>query len=278
MNLPVFMICSALVCGLVRGAELKTDIEYGRPSAGAESLRLDASVPDGKGPFPVAVVVHGGGWNSGDKQREITVLYGPLTKADFTWFSINYRLAPTNRWPACFDDVQTALRWVKSHARDYKGDPNRIALIGYSAGGQLACQAAVLARPDTRVQAVVGIAPPTDLVAESERRGGLSNSLKDLLAQENVDDKVKATLREMSPINHMAPGLPPFLLIHGTADNSVPYQQSLNFQAKLKEIGVPCDIITITNAPHNITTWETLDTSYKEEMVLWMKRALGGTK
>ncbi len=65
-------------------------------------------------------------------------MFEPLSRANFTWFTIDYRLAPENRWPACFDDVQTAIRWVKQHAAEFKGDPERIALIGYSAGGHLA--------------------------------------------------------------------------------------------------------------------------------------------
>jgi acetyl esterase/lipase len=275
-KLAVALMSSLAACAPLAAAELKTDIEYGK--AGAESLRLDVSVPEGAGPFPVVVIVHGGGWGNGDKQKDITPLFEPLTRAHFTWFSINYRLAPTNRWPACFEDVQTAIRWVKSHAAEYKGDPRRLALIGYSAGGQLVCQAAVLATNDTRVQAVVGFAPPTDLVADTERRGGLSKSLQALLDRERVDDQVGATLKLMSPLNHVKAGLPPFLLIHGTVDKSVPYQQSLNFQAKLKENGVPCDLVTVSNAPHNLMSWETIDTSYKEKMIDWLKQTFGDTK
>jgi len=255
-------------------AEDKTDIEYGK--AGGERLLLDAHVPDGAGPFPVVVIVHGGGWTGGDKQKDITLLFEQLNKANFTWFSVNYRLAPANRWPACFEDVQAAIRWVKTHAAEYKGDPQRIALIGYSAGGQLACQAVVLAKDDTRVQSVVGLAPPTDLVADCERRGGLSPSLTNLLDRaKELTGETRAVLRELSPINHVKPGLPPFLLIHGTDDKSVPYAQSVNFQAKLKENGVPCDVITIKDAPHRLTEWDKFDASYKEMMVVWLKQTLG---
>ena len=255
------------------GAVVTTDIEYGR--TGDESLHLDASVPEGAGPFPVAILVHGGGWSGGDKQKDITPLFEPLTKAKFTWFSINYRLAPKHRWPAGFDDVQTAIRWVKAHAAEYKGDPRRIALLGHSAGGQLICQAAALAGHDTRVQAVVGFAPPTDLVADCERRGGVSPALRDLLARpEALDDEVRATLRDVSPINHIKPGLPPFLLIHGAEDKSVLHAQSVNFQARLKQAGVSCDLITIEKAPHAIIAWEKIDTSYKNRMVVWLARTL----
>src|SRR4051794_13975979 len=77
------------------GARVETDIEYGR--AGGVRLLLDASAPDGPGPHPVVIVVHGGGWASGDKQ-DLAPVTEPLTRANFTWFSINYRLAPEHRW------------------------------------------------------------------------------------------------------------------------------------------------------------------------------------
>jgi alpha-L-fucosidase 2 len=281
--IPLFALVLAPIASLAQTTSappaqvtIRTNLEYGRVDG--TSLLLDAGMPEGAGPFPVAIIVHGGGWGSGDKQKDIDLFFDPLTRVKFVWFSINYRLAPTNHWPACFEDVQRAIRWAKAHAAEYKGDPRRIALIGYSAGGQLVCQAAVLAKEDTRVQAVVGVSAPTDLMADTERRGGLSKSLKDLLARENVDDEVKAILREMSPLNHVHPGLPPFLLIHGTIDKSVPYEQSPIFQAKLKENGVACDLVTITNAPHAIATWEKIDPGYKEKMAFWLKQTLGNAR
>ena len=98
-------------------ANVQTDIEYGR--VGDYRLLLDTCAPGGDGPFPVVIIVHGGGWSGGDKERDITPLMQPFTSAGFTWFSINYRLAPKNRWPACFEDVQTAIRWVKANAAHY---------------------------------------------------------------------------------------------------------------------------------------------------------------
>jgi pectinesterase len=258
-------------------ATFKTDIEYG--AAGGEKLLLDACVPEGDGPFPVAIMVHGGGWSSGDKQQDVSVLFEPLTSAKFTWFSINYRLAPKHRWPACLDDVETAIRWVKTHAGEYKGDPQRIALIGYSAGGHLMCQAVVTGKDDTRVQAVVGLAPPTDLVADCERRGGLSPSLTNLVDRAKpLTEETRTVLREMSPLNFVKPGLPPFLLIHGTEDKSVPYAQSVNFQAKLKEVGVACEFVTVKDAPHRLTEWDKLDASYKEKTIAWLKQTVGAGK
>ena len=279
----VFVPLAALAAVLpVLGADLKTDIEYGR--AGDVRLLLDASVPAGGGPFPVAIIVHGGGWSSGDKQRDtasrdISPLFEPLTRGNFTWFSINYRLAPTNRWPAGFEDVQTAICWVKAHAAEYKGDPNRVALIGHSAGGQLVCLAAVLANDDTRVQAVVGLAAVTDLLADTAQRGSLSKSLQALLDRPpEPDDETRKILRELSPIAHVKPGLPPFLLMQGDADKTVPWRQSSNFQAKLKASGVVCDFITLTNAQHSLVGWEKFDAGYPDKLVTWLQQTLGAGK
>lgn len=258
------------------GGTLHRDIEYGR--AHGESLRLDAAVPDGSGPFPIVVLVHGGGWGSGDKEGDIAPILGPrLTAAGFTWFTVNYRLAPAHRWPACQGDIATAVRWVRRHAAQYKGDSRRVALIGYSAGGQLVCRDAVGARRDTdRVQAVVGMAAPTDIEADTARRGGLSKALKDLFGRDTVDDRATAWMREMSALNHVGDGpLPPFLLVHGTADQSVPYSQSVNFQARLKQAGAVCDLITIPGAPHAVAKWAGFDAGYPDAIVAWLTKTLG---
>ncbi len=257
-----------------------TNIEYGM--AGGEKLLLDASVPAGDGPFPVAILVHGGGWGNGDKAgtdkpgaADITPWFAPLTAAKFTWFSINYRLAPKNRWPASFEDVQTAIRWVKAHAAEYKGDPKRIVLFGHSAGGHLVCLAAVRADESTRVQAVVGFAPVTDFEFELPARGGLGTALQNLHGQpKEVTPMSLAILRETAPINHVKAGLPPFLLLHGDGDKTVPYQTSLNFQAKLRANGVKCDLITLPGAPHGLLTWEKYLPDYQAQLLEWLKQNL----
>ena len=264
-----------------RAAKL-TDIEYGQ--AGGEKLLLDVSIPAGDGPFPVAILVHGGGWSNGDKSgsdkpgdtADVSPWFAPLTAGKFTWFSINYRCAPKNRWPACFEDVQTAIRWVKAHAATYKGDPQRIALFGHSAGGHLVCLAATLVDDSVRVQAVVGYAPVTNHEQDLPVRGGLSLSLQNLLnrPKENTPESL-GLLREISPLNHVRPGLPPFLLIHGDADKTVPIQQSLDFQARLKAAGVSCDLVVIPGAPHGLSKWEQFSPDYATRMVDWLRKTLG---
>ncbi len=258
-----------------------TDLEYGQ--AGGEKLLLDVSVPAGNGPFPIAILVHGGGWSRGDKSGldeptksgDITPWFAPLTAAKFTWFSVNYRHAPKNRWPACFEDVQTAIRWVKAHATEFKGDSSRIALFGHSAGGHLVCLAATLDDDSVRVQAVVGYAPVTNHEQDLPVRGGLSLSLQNLLDRpKELTPESLGLLREISPLNHVRPGLPPFLLIHGDADKTVPIQQSLDFQAKLRASDVRCDLMIIPGAPHALASWEKISPDYPARMIEWLRQNL----
>lgn len=280
------LLVASAACAVVaaRAGALQRDIEYGQ--AGGERLLLDAHVPDGPGPFPIAILVHGGGWSRGDKNgldepkksADITPWFGTLTDANFTWFSLNYRLAPQHRWPACLEDVQTAIRWVKAHAADYKGDPHRIALFGHSAGGHLVCLAAVLADEATQVQAVVGFAPVTDFEQELPIRGGLSTSQQQLFNRpKELTPDALALLRETSPINHLHDGLPPFLLLHGDADKTVPYQQSIAFQQRIRALGVRCDLITIPGAPHGLLAWDQHAPDYRAQLIAWLREVLGAS-
>ena len=251
----------------------RLNIQYGE--AGGEKLLLDAHVPAGDGKFPVVLLVHGGGWSAGDKEADIVPVFAAAA-TNFTWFTINYRLAPTNRWPACYEDVQTAIRWVKNHAGQFKGDPDRIALLGYSAGGHLVTLAATRADTDTRVQAIVGFAPPTDLVTDAQRRGSLDKwpSMKGLLGGASLDDGTLKQLEKMSPLNHVEPGLPPFLLIQGDLDQSVAHDLTVNFQAKLQAANVSCDLITITNGTHRINDWKKFDPAWQGKLIAWLNEKL----
>ena len=249
------------------------NIEYGE--AGGEKLLLDAHVPAGNGKFPVVLIVHGGGWMTGDREQDIVPVLAPFA-TNFTWFTIDYRLAPTNRWPACFDDVKSAIRWVKKHAPEFKGDPNRLALLGYSAGGHLVTLAGTHAEAATTVQAVVALAPPTDLVADNQRRGGLSTSMRNLFGYEttNLTAAVCAVLKTNSPLAYVQPNLPPFLLLQGDADKTVPYNQSVNFQAALRSAKVDCDLITITNGQHRIAEWNKFDPAWQTKLIAWLNEKL----
>lgn len=245
------------------------NVEYGE--AGGENLLLDAHVPEGNGSFPVVLIVHGGGWTSGDREKDIVPVFAPFA-TNLTWFTISYRLAPTNHWPACYEDVQTAIHWVKKHAKEFKGDPGRIALLGYSAGGHLVTLAGTEANPDTRVQAVVALAPPTDLVSDNERRGGLSTSMRALFDWDstNIIDSVRAVLKENSPLTYVKPGLPPFLILQGAADKTVPAPQSEAFENALKAAGVECKLILIPDGQHRIADWDKFDPDWQKKLLAWL--------
>jgi alpha-L-fucosidase 2 len=279
---PALLVSCAFVAPALC-AEVRRDIEYGQ--AGGERLLLDVSVPDGAGPFPVVILVHGGGWRRGDKAgsdkpgdgADITPWFELLTKAKFVWFSINYRLAPKHRWPACFEDLQTAVRWVKAHAAEYKGDPQRLALFGHSAGGHLVTMLATQSREDTKVQAVVGFAAVTDHEFKLVQRGELGQGLQDLLGKpKEINPDSLHALRAISPINRVRPGMPPVLLVHGEADKTVALEQSVNFQRRLQRSGVACELITVKGAPHALREWEKLDPGYKPKLLAWLAKTLGG--
>jgi acetyl esterase len=260
-------------------AALLADLEYG--SAGGEKLLLDVSVPPVPGPRPVAILVHGGGWTGGDKAgREggagIAPWFSALTDANYVWFSINYRLAPKHRWPACLEDVLAAIRWVKANAAAFGGDPERIALFGHSAGGHLACLAGTVVDDSVRVQAVVGFAPVTNHEQELPRRGGVSTSLQQLLNRpKEVAPESLGLLRAISPINHVRPGLPPYLLVHGDADKTVPIEQSYEFQAKLRANGVTCDLQVLPGAGHRLGDWEKVAPGHAAAWLAWLEVRLG---
>jgi alpha-L-fucosidase 2 len=251
---------------------LKTDIEFAK--VGSVSLTLDAFVPEGPGPFPTCILVHGGGFVRGDKQTYIKPIFAPLAEANFTWFTINYRLAPEHRFPACADDVVTAIRWVKDHAKEYKVDPTRIAIIGESAGGHLVSYVGVKSGRDLGLAAVVPFYAPHDLESQVKSRNALGESMQALLGLTEMNDEAVKRLREASPSTYIQANTPPFLLIHGDKDAQVPYAQSPNFQAKMKAAGNTCDLITIPEGVHGMGGWDKLDSDYRQQMIAWLKKTM----
>src|SRR6202158_2818554 len=152
MRINVVIICGCILMCTALQPELTAldlnDVHYGEVHG--FQLTLDAHIPDASGPFPAAILVHGGGWVAGDKQQYITYIFQPLSDAGFAWFSVNYRLAPQYKFPADADDVEAGIRFVKANAARYKVDPRRIALLGESAGGHLVSYVGARNRADSR--------------------------------------------------------------------------------------------------------------------------------
>ena len=254
-------------------AELKKDIEFSK--AGSVSLTLDAFVPEGDGPFPTCILVHGGGFTKGDKTSFIKPLFAPLSEAKFAWFTINYRLAPDYRYPACVEDAETAIRWVRAHAKEYKVDPGRIALIGESAGGHIVSFVGTRAKGETALAAVAPFYGPHDLEFQADNRHAVGSSLTALLGiSDELNEANRKVLREASPSTYVKGGMPPYLLIHGTKDDKVPYEQSVRFQKQMKAAGNVCDLITIPEGIHGMGGWEKLGSTYAKDMIEWLRKTM----
>lgn len=253
-------------------AELRSDIVYG--NAAGVDLLLDAHLPKGQGPFPVCLLVHGGGWTQGDKLNNFRTLLPALVEGGFVCFSINYRLAPDHRYPACLDDVGTAIRWVKAHAAGFHADPGRIALVGESAGGHLVSMAAVSAGKDTRVAAVVPFYAPHDLELQAMNQRRVPVWATALFGLSGLDDSGLKVIRDASPVQHVVQSLPPFLLVHGSADEKVPVEQSRRFQETLRSFGNSCDLLLVNGAGHGLVHWDRVDSTYKEKLIAWLKQVM----
>ncbi len=278
MRIPLITAATAallLLTSVSARAELRKDIEFAR--VGDISLTLDVFVPDGPGPFPTAILVHGGGFTKGDKTSYITPLFQPLSDAGYVWFTINYRLAPQHKWPACLEDVETAIRWVRAHAAEYKVDVNRIAIIGESAGGHLVSMAGIRAKGGTAVAAVVPIYAPHDLEYRAIQRKDVGEGLASLFGiSREVNEASLRALHEGSPHQKLTGGLPPYLLIHGDKDAQVPYEQSTRFREATRKLGNTCDLITIPGGGHGMGGWRKLPAgaTYAAEMIAWLNKAM----
>lgn len=253
--------------------EWKTDIEYRRVDGVA--LKLDAWVPDGPGPFPTVIVVHGGGWEAGDKGTYVQPLFEPLKQSGMAWFTIDYRLAPQHPFPACTDDTFAAVEWVKAHAKEYKVDPRRIALMGESAGGHIVAYVGARGLGKRSVAAVVDFYGVHDLLRREKQRG-LGKNMKQLLHIETLDAAAEKKLTEASPLTYVHGGMPPFLFIHGTKDAAVPYEQSPIMCDAMKAAGARCEVYPVDGAPHGIGGWEKNPVwqGYKVKMIEWLKATL----
>lgn len=251
----------------------QTDIEYAR--TGGISLRLDAYPAQAATPSPAVILVHGGAWVKGDR-RNMTPLIAPLTEAGFAVFNITYRLAPDFLFPAAVDDVRQAVRFVRGQAARFSVDPNRVALVGESAGAQLASLAALGADSETKVQAVVSLYGPTDFVQLAQTSSAVPEALRRTARDSLWGVLVLGGLQSMSPIAHVQPGMPPFLFIHGTDDRVVPFEQSTLMCEAIRRVNGSCEVHAVEDGEHNLRNWENdaARASYKASLIQWLKIAL----
>ena len=175
---------------------------------------------------------------------------------------------------------------MKAHAATYHVDAARIVLIGESAGGYLVAYAGAHPGQDgARVAAVVDFYAPNDLVLQTEKR----RSEPDVPAKSRTpgllefmgfqswhEAGVVEKLREVSPASLLSKGMPPFLFIHGNADEQVPYEQSPKMCEAMRKYGATCDVITIEGRRHGMLSWEKYPAMahWKADMAAWLAKTL----
>jgi acetyl esterase len=244
------------------------ELQFSRP--GGHSLTLDAWLPDDGQRRGAVILVHGGGWEAGDKRTYIRPWFETLTAAGIPWFTINYRVAPQYPHPAAVEDIEAAVRWVRRHANEYNVDPSRLVLMGESAGGHLAALAAL--RGKVEVAGLVSFYGIHDVRQWKAESGGLPRNIS--LYLPNATDSM---LMEASPVTYIHRGQPPMLLVHGRADTGVPWQQSERFCTAARQVGARCAIQIIEGAPHGVENWEkeARFQVWKRGTVEWLKRLVG---
>lgn len=211
------------------GASVTRNIAYG----GDQRQALDIYAPKNTSAAPMAIFFYGGTWQSGDKATYAFVASALAARGVVTVVP-DYRLYPDVRYPAFLQDGAAVVRWAKDHGKSYGGDPNKIYLIGHSAGAYIAAMLALDKRwlgeqrldPARDLKGFVGISGPYDFLP--------------------FDDKIVAdifsparTPESTQPVNQVRPGNPPVLLLHGQSDDVVYPRNSMALDKKLRSVGSP---------------------------------------
>jgi alpha-L-fucosidase 2 len=270
--LCLFISISILERPLAEDIHFKTDIAYS-PSADPFQ-KLDIAIhEDPTKILPCIFLIHGGGFTGGDKKTFFTSFINPLFQAGYQLVNINYRLAPQSRYPACVDDCKTALQWVIDHAAEYRIDPKKITLLGGSAGAFLVSKLAVDEDCTVKIYRVVSFFAPYDLVFQCEGQPIPNHSITALFGDTQFSTELWKKLKDISPLTKVRPGLPPFLSVHGTADDSVLYQQSIRFDQLMKQHNNDSTLITVENGKHGIQHWDSvLKSDYQTRVLQWLEK------
>jgi alpha-L-fucosidase 2 len=253
--------------------------------ADGQQLTMDYYAPKGPAPHPIAVIIHGGGYHGGDsKSGSEAYVADFLAPAGYAVFSVNYRLTPQYPYPFMVLDVQRAVRFIRHNASRWNADPDKLALVGGSAGGFLSNMVGLLNAPgdpqaadpvdreSAQAQAVVSLYAQSsfEFVPMNSAVHGLLDSL---IAQKGE----KEAIREASPITYVAKDDPPLLEILGDHDEYIPFSEATNLRDALHKVGVRCDIIRIPGGRHGTPAWRNLPNipDWEREMTEWLNARLG---
>lgn len=226
---------------------VRDDISF-TPDHWSHELKADVYQPEGAGPFPAVVLVHGGGWVIGVRE-EMLLIAQALAKRGYVVINISYRLAPDSIFPAHLRDLQQAVRWMRNNVAEYRIDGRRIGAWGYSAGGELVSLLATLSPGDpnylegTRLQAVVSGGTPADL------RKSVNNPTVEAYIGQKLEEAPER-YRQASPLVFVSADDPPMFLYHGTWDWMISPQNSRQMKQALDQAQVPAELYLLHGGGH----------------------------
>jgi acetyl esterase/lipase len=286
------------------GIEVRANVPYGRYG---NANTLDLYLPHkSDAPAPVAIWVHGGGWEGGNKENPLPLF---LAGKGFAVASVNYRLTgenyrqtPENCFPAQIYDCKAAIRWIRGNAKQFNLAPDHLGVWGESAGGHLVAllgtsggvgdlEGAVgsYLGQNSRVQAVCDWYGPTDLEQFYGFKAsfrGLSpdypmKAISQLLGGPIERAQVKMRAKSANPITHITKETPPFLIMHGDGDTLVPLQQSQLLADALKNAGANVEFEVVNGAGHatrdlaNLARLKQIEQFFTKHLVVGEKDKLG---
>ena len=238
------------------GSTVKTAIKFGEPNG--IPLYLDAYQPAGTGPFGAIILVHGGGWQFGEREN-LAQVARYLADNGLAAFTVDYRRsnrhgAHYNPYPAAVHDIRRAIRWVRAHAETYHVDPGRLGLLGSSAGAHLVSLVGMEGKgpldSGPRVKAIVSWSGPQDMV-ELER-DGIAWARTAVEAFTNCTAGLPACqpiLKKVSPITYVDPSDPPLFFTNGSRE-LVPLQGAEEMDAALTAAGVSHHLVVVPGSRH----------------------------
>ena len=237
--------------------EIRLDVPYGGGPAG--QLCNDVYLPAGPGPHPALFCLHGGAWARGN-QRQYQE-WGPwLAARGYALVAVDYRLSKdvSPSWPGVHEDIQRALRWLMEEAPALRVDPERLGLVGDSAGGHMAALLSLEDWVRPHLRAVVGVYGIYDLLDWWKvTQGRLDDPVGKLMG--NTPAEAPEDYRRFSPLQGVeAQGVPPggpYLIIHGEQDPIVHHNQSERFIAALRTAGAEVETLFVPGAGHSWFTY-----------------------
>ncbi len=220
----------------------------------ADRLEMDLYLPPTREvPAPCVVIVHGGGWDSGARDQ-LRGFNAWMAGRGYAVAAISYRLAPAHRWPAQREDVRAALAFLTSQGASLGVDANRVVLLGRSAGGQIALNAAYTLK-DPSIRGVIGLYAPADLhLGYASGREDDQLSSRQLLRQYLGGTPAEQPVQydDASATTHVAPGVPPTLLVHGGLDTLVWNRHTERLAGRLAAAAVPHVVVPLPWATHAV--------------------------